>query len=143
VDTNTTLTKLCRVCGVEKSINQFTQHPRYKGGIYYKCRPCNSEYKRNQYKNSRLNIKNWIFDYLLCNPCIDCGETNPLKLEFDHRGNKHFNIGKSFIGKAKDIEIVQSEIAKCDVRCSSCHRVKTHKEQNSWKYQIYLERNNQ
>ena len=103
MDTNTTLTKLCRVCGVEKSINQFTQHPRYKGGIYYKCRPCNSEYKRNQYKNARLDIKNWIYDYLLSNPCIDCGETNPMKLEFDHKENKHFNIGKAFIGKAKDM----------------------------------------
>jgi hypothetical protein len=101
------------------------------------------EYKRNQYKNSKLNIKNWIYDYLLTNPCIDCGETNPMKLEFDHRSDKSFHIGKSFIGKSKDIEVIKSEIAKCDVRCASCHRVKTHKEQNTWKYQIHQERNNQ
>lgn len=142
MDTSATLTKVCRVCGIEKLIDQFRKHSTGKGGVNSKCRPCLLEYQRNQYKNSRLNIKNWIFDYLLCNPCIDCGETNPLKLEFDHRNNKHFNIGKSFIGKAKDIEIVKSEIAKCDVRCSSCHRVKTHKEQNTWKYQIYQERSN-
>lgn len=142
MDTNKPLIKLCKACGIEKPINQFTQHPRYKGGIYYKCRPCVSEYGRNLYKHARLDIKNWIYDYLLSNPCVDCGETNPMKLEFDHKDNKHFNIGKAFIGKAKDIEIVKSEIAKCDVRCSSCHRVKTHQEQNTWKYQIYQERNN-
>jgi hypothetical protein len=130
--------KLCGRCKVEQSIDNFDTYNR---GAIEVCKPCRRERGREYYKRSRPHIKEWIYDYLSSNPCVDCGENDPLRLEFDHRSEKHFNIGKSFIGKAKNIEIVQSEIAKCDVRCANCHKVKTHKEQDTWKYRMSVERN--
>jgi hypothetical protein len=70
---------------------------------------------------------------LLKHPCIDCGETDPVVLDFDHvRGIKR----KAVALMIKDFswENIQLEIEKCEVRCANCHRRKTSKENNSFKY---------
>ncbi len=61
-------------------------------------------------------------------PCADCGRHwHPLVMEHDHRPGetKLFNIGdwfkKRLVGKGKLLE----EIAKCDVLCPTCHRIRT------------------
>lgn len=131
--------KTCRKCKTDQPLNNFLV-VKSTGKPTSRCDACRREAQRDNYKRARPHIKAWIYDYLSSNPCIDCGEADPLRLEFDHRSDKHFNIGKSFIGKAKGIETVQSEIAKCDVRCANCHRVKTHQEKNTWKYQLSIER---
>jgi hypothetical protein len=56
-------------------------------------------------------------------PCADCGESDPLVLEFDHRGNKSFNIAKG--ARDRNWQAVLDEIAKCDVVCANCHRRRT------------------
>ena len=50
--------------------------------------------------------------------CIDCG-TRSGELHFDHRPNttKLFNLGRPHYSK----EVLLAEVAKCDVRCNSCH----------------------
>jgi hypothetical protein len=50
--------------------------------------------------------------------CIDCG-TREGRLDFDHRPGeeKLFNVSR-FLGAWEKVE---AEIAKCDVRCVSCH----------------------
>jgi hypothetical protein len=62
-----------------------------------------------------------------------------LALEFDHLHSKKFNIGTALGSNLLSTQI-KSEIKKCAVRCSSCHRIKTHKEQNSWRYRLVMER---
>jgi hypothetical protein len=36
------------------------------------------------------------------------------------------------------MSLLKKEIKKCVVRCSSCHRIKTHLEINSWRFQMSL-----
>jgi hypothetical protein len=52
--------------------------------------------KAKQYsKAARSRIRAYINAYLKDNPCVDCGETNTIVLEFDHvgeAGTKHFTI---------------------------------------------------
>jgi hypothetical protein len=69
-----------------------------------------------------------ILRYLEQHPCVDCGESDPVVLEFDHRdpGAKSFNIGAASTGSI-GLERVRREIQKCDVRCANCHRRKTAK----------------
>jgi hypothetical protein len=59
-------------------------------------------------------------------PCADCGQNfAPHVMDFDHvRGVKIGNIAllKTYAPTA----VVLAEIAKCDVVCSNCHRIRTH-----------------
>lgn len=58
-------------------------------------------------------------------PCVDCRQTWPYYvMDFDHvRGKKSFTIGASF---SKPLEELKREVAKCDVVCANCHRIRTH-----------------
>lgn len=67
----------------------------------------------------------WIAYYLRENPCVDCGETDPIVLEFDHQRDKLFAIGEAS-GLGKSLEKVKAEVDKCQVRCANCHRRKTY-----------------
>lgn len=72
-----------------------------------------------------------IWDYKSTHPCVDCGESDPLVLDFDHRdgATKKFNVH----ARQVSLEILMAEIAKCDVRCANCHRRVTAKAQGWFK----------
>src|SRR5690242_8399295 len=60
-------------------------------------------------------------------PCADCGGRWPaVVMEFDHRpgSNKQFNLGDQRARK-NGLAVVQEELAKCDVLCPTCHRIRT------------------
>jgi hypothetical protein len=67
----------------------------------------------------------WVDSLKAGIPCQDCNETHaPYVMEYDHvRGTKRFNIGKMSNHKR---ERVLEEIAKCDLVCCVCHRVRSH-----------------
>jgi hypothetical protein len=77
----------------------------------------------------RKTNRQFIYDYLKANHCVDCGETNPIVLEFDHKDPdlKLFNLGDS---KSYSLDKIKNEITKCDVVCANCHRVRTAKTYN-------------
>lgn len=75
----------------------------------------------------RKKVRMWLHEYLKTNPCADCGELDPIVLEFDHIGEKKFTIGE-FASKGASLNTVIAEVAKCQVRCANCHRRKTYKE---------------
>lgn len=60
--------------------------------------------------------------------CADCGRKYPTcVMDFDHvRGKKLLNVGHAQAKLAYNIEKVKAEIAKCDVVCANCHRIRTH-----------------
>ena len=58
-------------------------------------------------------------------PCKDCGlRYPPICMDFDHvRGEKKRNVAHFiFTGSFKSM---QDEIAKCEVVCANCHRLRT------------------
>lgn len=66
--------------------------------------------------------------YLDEHPCVDCGESDPIVLDFDHiRGTKTASVSY-LLGSSMSWDRVQKEIDKCVVRCANCHRKKTAKE---------------
>ena len=59
-------------------------------------------------------------------PCMDCGVRYPLcATDFDHvRGKKLFGLNDA---TSHSLQKVKDEIAKCDVVCANCHRIRTTK----------------
>lgn len=64
------------------------------------------------------------WEYLLAHPCIDCGERDPLVLEFDHRSGKCTAIS-DLMGDHAAWPTILAEIEKCEVRCANCHKRRT------------------
>jgi hypothetical protein len=60
------------------------------------------------------------------NPCMDCKGWYPYYvMDFDHvRGRKHKNVSELIDTLSK--KKIDEEIAKCEVVCSNCHRIRTH-----------------
>lgn len=67
-------------------------------------------------------------------PCQDCGtQLPPEVMELDHvRGEKVFGLAKWYAhklppGRTRE-EMIAEEIAKCEVRCPNCHRMRHYNE---------------
>ena len=145
----------CPHCKIEKLHSDFAKHKNRKDGLQAFCKDCNKERSRIYYlrwtDEHRIEVKRrkkiykttaikYTIDYLMEHPCIDCGETNPLVLEFDHKDPRkkdrcvsHFLTGNAGIA----LNRLKLEIVKCDVRCANCHRLKTVKQFNHEKYKIW------
>lgn len=127
----------CSNCHETKPIEEFAFRNKKTGRRLARCRACVATYHKEWYqKNKEAHIKNvgrrskklrlafkqTLYEYLLEHPCVDCGETDPVVLEFDHvRGEKLADITR--MGDRSGAAI-QAEIAKCEVRCANCHRRK-------------------
>jgi len=65
----------------------------------------------------------YLIDYFETHPCVDCGERDPVVLEFDHLADKSFCIGGAI--HDRKWQSILDEIAKCVVVCANCHRRRT------------------
>jgi hypothetical protein len=75
-----------------------------------------------------------VLNYLMNHPCVDCGESDAICLEFDHvRGKKKGNIAR-MLGNY-GWPTIEKEIAKCEVRCANCHRRKTARQRGYYRTQ--------
>ena len=100
---------------------------------HYRDNPSRQEQIRANNLRSQNKTRTKILDYLEDHPCIVCGETDPVVLDFDHRDmdtkcHTVANMIKSY-GWTK----IKEEIDKCDVRCANCHRRRTAVQMNSWR----------
>ena len=140
----------CSRCGERRPIFAFPFRNFNAGERAYYCRACQAAYRHGHYVANRgdymtramteAQLKREdmllrVFEYLRQHPCVDCGETDIRKLEFDHRDRSTKTMAvTSMIGR-RTWEAIQHEIAKCDVRCANCHRKRT-AEQQAWKCRL-------
>ena len=125
---------VCIRCGLSDS-------PLIKGKKH--CRRCNNEYGRKYYIQHReerlkkiyVNVKalkkrrKEFVDELKNKPCMDCKNRFPsVCMDFDHRDEtqKKFNIAAMIGQGGFSLETLKAEIAKCDLVCANCHRIRTH-----------------
>lgn len=61
-------------------------------------------------------------------PCMDCkGTFPPCAMEFDHRDRtKKYDAVGNLASSHWSLEKIQTEIDKCDLVCSNCHRIRTY-----------------
>lgn len=130
----------CSSCHVTKELQAFAFRNMVTGSRNSICRACHAEQRRSHYvrnkavyirrEMARMKLKRQrnvtgVREYFRSHPCIDCGETDHVVLEFDHRdpASKIMNIG-AMVGHRSWAAIL-TEIQKCDVRCANCHRRRT------------------
>ena len=138
---------ICSTCKEELSENCFSWKNKEKKTKNSICKKCHSEYRKKHYRRNETKYKEkakknntlykkrnqqFLVSYLKEHPCVDCGESNILVLEFDHQENKEECISK-IVGSSHSLNRLKEEIEKCKVRCANCHRIKTAKEQGYYK----------
>ena len=100
------------------------------------CRQCRNEYNKQHYKKNpqcrqladkanKDRIRARIIE-AKNRPCMDCGILYPwYVMDFDHvRGVKKILLS---VAAACHLSVkkLEDEIAKCDVVCANCHRIRT------------------
>lgn len=80
--------------------------------------------KRNQLQ--RKKNKYYVNSIKENSQCVDCGESNPIVLDFDHVRGVKFDHIADMVGRPYSINKIEEEIKKCEIRCANCHRIVTH-----------------
>jgi hypothetical protein len=76
-------------------------------------------------KIAKARNKAFVAAHLSVSPCVDCGEKDPVVLDFDHvRGIKVNNVSHMVLNGVS-LEKLKTEMDKCEIRCANCHRRKT------------------
>ena len=158
-------TRTCWKCKREKPINQFYRHWKTDepGEPHWEhiCKKCQKTRRRAYYASRKSDYRQRmrmcesrkrkenrlkIFEHLLAHPCIDCGESDIIILEFDHRDGTQKVDNVSSMPKHYGWEKILAEIQKCDVRCVKCHghrhatkdkRVNSHEKYLELKKELY------
>ena len=140
----------CARCGSSKSVEEFTEKNPNTGARDCYCRPCRAEYGREHYvknkqryidaanrrnRDLRIERTGWLVEYFATHPCVDCGESDPVVLDFDHLRDKSFNISRA-LNYRKWSRIIE-EIEKCEVVCSNCHRRRTAQRRSSMRLALF------
>lgn len=78
----------------------------------------------------RERARNIAFAYscLELTPCVDCGCSDLVALDFDHVGMKTALVLK-LASTGVSLARLEAEIEQCEVRCANCHRKRTHGQQ--------------
>jgi hypothetical protein len=113
----------CRGCLREQKRRNYARNPGPKIAAamvkYYDDKPAQLQMKtalRQRRKDFIRGLKNA--------PCTDCGvQYHTDVMEFDHaRGEKLFELSRAH---KHSYERIKTEVAKCDLVCANCHRLRT------------------
>ncbi|CAN5491958.1 hypothetical protein BH23ACT9_BH23ACT9_25270 [soil metagenome] len=130
---------MCTGCGQPQSAAAFGWRDRVAGRRRRRCRDCDGAYQRRWYaanaeahrararerRRARREVNAEIIAAAKAVPCTDCGQRYETEqMDFDHvRGTKRFDIGAMRAIASR--RTLLDEIAKCDVVCANCHRMRT------------------
>lgn len=141
--------KICTYCGLERDAEEdFRWEYKDRGIRQTRCKYCQSELSKQHYQdnkqtyNERTRIskaqilsqnKPRLHTYLSTHPCVDCGQMDIRLLEFDHvNGQKSRSIA-DLLSWGFNWTTIEAEIAKCEIRCANCHRIKTIEQGKGWR----------
>lgn len=133
--------KQCSKCKEWKKKSCFTKNKSKQDGLNHNCRECQRAYNRQHYQDNkqqyldkaRRNDKKTreeidkITSEIKAKGCTDCKQVfHPVAMDFDHvRGEKVLSISE-MRQRGWSLTKIRKEIAKCEVVCAVCHRIRTH-----------------
>lgn len=137
------VTKYCNKCGKDQPFSSFSSKNSTRDGKHSNCRTCQSSYTKSHYQRNkksyaikaRRNSRKREHEVRMLirsqksKPCMDCGVSYPhYVMDFDHleKGSKKFMLSVAVRDSFKwSNQDVLNEIAKCDLVCANCHRIRT------------------
>jgi len=136
-------------CG-ETDSSKFGINRSRRSGYQSQCLECKKKSQKKWYsKNAerhKSNVrrrnqarieenKTRLLQFLQSHSCVDCGESDPVVLEFDHvSGKKKASISQMVTTDAYSWASIERELAKCEIRCANCHRRRTAEKQSWYKF---------
>jgi hypothetical protein len=149
--------KRCCRCAELKELSEFTFNNRATGLLHSFYRACHKVWNRGHYERNRAtyianakphgpiyhaaNLRRLV-GYLLLHPCVDCGERDPIVLEFDHRDRTTKRTAVAYMMRYSAWSQIEAEIAKYDVRCANCHRRRTSRQMGWGKVALAMVQHN-
>jgi hypothetical protein len=142
--------KRCSRCRRYKPLTEFHRDRSRKDGVQNYCKACNIARAKRFYAENPERCKDRdkrrkpgardlnrtrVLRYLLEHPCVDCGETDPVVLEFDHLRDKVKALSV-LAATAHSWQRILAEIEKCEVRCANCHRRKTAQRAGNFRWRM-------
>lgn len=140
--------KNCSLCKQTKDFLLFNKNKSRKDGLNNICRDCSRLKSRDYYlanrelhkkntirrsKEQKSKSKEFLLEFLKKNPCVVCGEADPVVLEFNHLRDKKDDVSR-MSASGNSITTIKKEIEKCEVLCANCHRRKTAKDFGWYKF---------
>lgn len=140
----------CKQCGKEKEEKLFATFRSRSGELRRRsvCWECRGEYaeenrerltkwrkeynKTNRSKKAerdalrRAEGKAYVDQIKTSNSCADCGgKFHPVAMDFDHGSSPKNRSVAQLVSGAYKLDLIKAEIAKCELVCANCHRVRT------------------
>ena len=131
--------KRCYACQEVKPLGEFPINRTRADGRGSKCKACKSVYNGTYYlatkdrhnparaasrRRAQAAARERLSNYLRKHPCVDCGETDIIVLQFDHQSDKEMNVA-DLVGRGHGWPRILEEIAKCEVVCANDHLRRT------------------
>lgn len=143
--------RICRVCRIEQPLSAFPFRSKRRHIRQRICLACQREVARAWYlrqspdakrvggygRKVREKLAAQIDSYLEEHPCVDCGESNPIVLDFDHLREKSDDVA-NMVAAGRPWSEIESEIAKCEVCCANCHARRTCRRINAYRLALVL-----
>lgn len=134
------MSKRCCTCKLIKPVEEFYVKIKKTGELQPYCKPCKLMHNKRWYRRNReaqlLRVKHAKAPKVAAasavvaaakdGPCTDCGQRFPTyAMDFDHvRGEKVAAVSV-LVSKGASEEIIREELAKCELVCANCHRIRT------------------
>jgi hypothetical protein len=136
------LMRTCTKCFLQKPIEEFPWKNRLLGKRHAVCKECTAKRSNDWYQDNKAShiqnamankiadrerARKFVDDYKATHPCVECGQSDPVVLEFDHIKGKNAAVAR-LVADGATIDRIQREIDLCEVRCRNCHAKKTARE---------------
>jgi hypothetical protein len=132
-------TRTCRKCLIEKPIEHFSWYRKGESRRQTQCKECANEQGLINYRLNADRYKSvaaarrveWRrrMNEIKSRPCTDCANRFPPHvMDFDHMdgSEKVLNLA-AMMRRNFSWSTIKAEIAKCELVCANCHRMRTYR----------------
>ena len=135
-------------------VGAFYRNPARRDGLSANCRRCHHEIERRYYRRhvererakhrerrirAQFASRARMVDYLSNCACLDCGNTDPVVLEFHlvlGTRHKRYDVSR-LVTQGYVWHRIREEISKCIVLCANCHRIRTAGERGHYRAKVH------